>query len=174
MTGRAPENAQIVAAPDEFAALAEELRAQSTSSRTGEGDPSPGDGEQTADAETDAWFGKLPPEKQSEVVKYAALHIAKNSKLFELTEHGGNYQDYLKLTLAIARSGVADAEDIFVEAASIAKDADPEDELRKFFQDCERAQPTQRRHDRGHVVPCREPMRCRFQPMETDCRRLRP
>ena len=56
------------------------------------------DGEQTADADTNAWFGKLPPEKQSEVVKYAALHIAKNSKLFELTEHGGNYQEYLKLS----------------------------------------------------------------------------
>ena len=142
MTGRAPEDARIVAAPDEFAALAEELRAQSTSSRTGEGDPSPRDGEQTADAEANAWFGKLPPEKQSEVVKYAALHIAKNSKLFELTENGGNYQDYLKLTLAIARSGVPDAENIFVEAASIAKDADPDEMLRKFFQNCEHAQPS--------------------------------
>src|SRR5215831_3169626 len=30
-------------------------------------------------------------------------HIAKNSKLFELTEHGGSYQEYLKLTLAISR-----------------------------------------------------------------------
>ena len=142
MTGRAPENAQIVAAPDEFAALAEELRAQSTSSRTGKSDPSPGNGKHTADAETNAWFGKLPPEKQSEVIKYAALHIAKNSKLFELTEYGGNHQEYLKLTFAIARSGVAEAEEYFVEVASIAKDADPEEELRKFFQDCERAQPS--------------------------------
>ena len=141
MTGRAPEDARIVAAPDEFAALAEELRAQSTSSRAGngEGEPAPGDREQTADAETDAWFGKLPTEKQSEVVKYAALHIAKHSKLFELTVHGGNYQEYFKLTLAIARSRVPDAEDIFVETASIAKDADPEEKLRKFFQDCESA-----------------------------------
>jgi hypothetical protein len=141
MTGRALESAQIVAAPDEFAALAEELRAQSTSLHTGKSNQSPVEGGQTADAEN-AWFGKLPPEKQSEVVKYAALHIAKNSQQFELTEHGGNHQEYLKLTFAIARSGVPDAEDIFVEAASIAKDADTDDELRKFFQDCERTQPS--------------------------------
>jgi len=140
MTGRASEGLQIVAAPDEFAALAEDLRAQSTSLRTGKSDPSPGNKEHSADA--DAWFGKLPPEKQSEVVKYAALHIAKNSKQFELTKHGGNHQEYVQLTFAIARSGVSDAEDIFVEAASIANDADSEEELRKFFQDCERAQPT--------------------------------
>jgi uncharacterized protein DUF5906 len=141
MTGRAPEGLQIVAAPDEFAALAEELCAQSRNLRTGKSDPSPGDGGQTADAES-AWFDKLPPEKQSEVVKYAALHIAKNSKQFELTKHGGNHQEYLKLTFAIARSGVPNAEDIFVEAASIAKEADSEEDLRKFFQDCDRAQPS--------------------------------
>ena len=99
-------------------------------------------GEQTADAETNAWFGKLTPEKQSEVVKYAALHIANNSKLFELTVNGGNYQEYLKLTLAIARSGVAEAEDIFVEAASTAKDADTDEVLTKLFRNCEAAAPT--------------------------------
>ena len=70
-----------------------------------------------------ALFDNLRPERQSEVIKYAALHVAKNSKLFELTAHGGNYQQYLKLALAIARSGAPDAEDIFVEAASIAKEA---------------------------------------------------
>ena len=142
MTGRAPEDARIVAAPDEFTALAEELRAQSTSSRTSESDPSPRDGEQTLDAEANTWFGKLSSEKQSEVVKYAALHIANNSKMLELGKHGGNYQDYFKLTIAIARSGVPDAENIFVEAASLAKEADPEDVLRKFFQNCEHAQPS--------------------------------
>ena len=142
MTGRAPEDAHVVAAPDEFAALAEELRAQSTSSRASESDQPPMEHEQTADAEANAWFGKLPPERQSEVVKYAALHIANNSKLFELTKNGGNYQEYFKLTLAIARSGVPDAENIFIEAASIAKEADPEEVLRKFFQNCEHAQPS--------------------------------
>ena len=142
MTGRASEDAQIIAAPDEFAALADELRAQSTSSRTGKSGPSPGNGKPTIDTETNGWFGKLPPGKQSEVIKYAALHVAKNSKLFELTKHGGNHQEYLKLTFAIARGGVPDAEDIFVEAASIAKEADSEEDLRKFFQDCDRAQPS--------------------------------
>ena len=86
------------------------------------------------------WFHKLPPDKQSEVIKYAALHIAKTSKLFELTENGGNYTEYFNLTLAIARSGVPDAEDIFVEAASIAKEADPEEKLRDFFRSCEQAE----------------------------------
>jgi hypothetical protein len=141
MTGRAPENARIVAVPDQFAALAEELRAQSTSSRTGVCDAPLGSCEQIGDAETSTWFSKLSAEKQSEVVKYAALHIAKNSKLLELTKHGGSHPEYLKLTFAIARSGVPNAEDIFVEAASIAKDADSQEELRKCFQSCERAEP---------------------------------
>ena len=124
MTG-APRDAPIARAPDEFSALAEELRAQSKGSRTGEGDHSPGNGEHTAGATTDASFGKLPPEKQSEVVEYAALHIAENTKLFELTAHGGNYLDYVRQTLAIARSGVPDAEDIFVKAALTAKRGQP-------------------------------------------------
>ena len=176
MTGRAPENARIVAAPDAVCCACGRVacsehenkssRGRSISARVAE--------KQTADAETNAWFGKLSPEKQSEVVKYAALHIAKNSKLFELTANGGNYQEYFKLTLAIARSGVADAEDIFVEAASIAKEADSEEGLRKFFQELRARATEQRQRDRGHIVPCREPMRCRFRPMETACRRLRP
>ncbi len=142
MTG-APRKAPIARAPDEFAALAEELRAQRRGSRTGEGDHSPGNGKHTAGATDDTWYGKLPPEKQSEVVEYAALYIAKNTNLFELTAHGGNYLDYVRQTLAIARSRVPDAEDIFVRAASTANEADPEDELRRFFQNCERAHPSE-------------------------------
>jgi hypothetical protein len=141
MTGRALNGVEIVAAPDEFATLSEDLRAQGMSSRMGEGDPPNKDGAQTADGKPHTWFSKLPPEKQSEVVRYAALHIANNSRLFELTSNGGNYQEYLKLTLAIARSRLPDAENIFVEAASIAKNADPEEKLREFFKNCERAQP---------------------------------
>jgi hypothetical protein len=80
------------------------------------------------------WFPQLPAAKQAEVVKYAVLHIANNSSLFERDEHGGNCREYERLTIAIARSGVADAEANFVEAASNAKDAHPEDQLRKFFQ----------------------------------------
>jgi putative DNA primase/helicase len=134
MTGLALENSHIVAAPDAFAALAHELRTQS------KGDlPAHGDG-QAAGHEGDGWFSKLSPEEQNEVVKYAALHVANNSNVFQLTANGGNYQEYLKVTLAIARSGVTDAENIFVEAASLAKDADPEEKLRQFFQNCERAE----------------------------------
>jgi hypothetical protein len=145
MTGRTGADARpIIAAHDAFAKLAEELRTQSASSRTGEGDlPNavPESGEQPAKAETHAWFSKLPSGKQSEVVKYAALHVARNSKLFELSDNGGNYQDYLKLALSLARSGVAEAEDIFVEAASTAKEADTDEALRSFFKNCEGAQP---------------------------------
>jgi Family of unknown function (DUF5906)/Bifunctional DNA primase/polymerase, N-terminal len=86
--------------------------------------------------ETSGWFNNLTSEKQSEVARYAALHIARNSKLFELTENGGDNDEYFKLALAIARSGVSNAEEIFVEAATMAKDADPEEKLRKDFQAC--------------------------------------
>jgi hypothetical protein len=92
-------------------------------------------------AETSSWFGKLARQGQSEAVKYAALHLANNSALFELTKYGGNNDEYFKLALAIARSGVPNAEDIFVEAASTAKDADPEEKLRKDFQNYECAEP---------------------------------
>jgi putative DNA primase/helicase len=138
MTGRAGDAPlPIIAAPEAFATLAKELQAQAetlsesaalSDSRTG--------GNTVA---TNGWFSMLPARTQSEVVKYAALHIAENSKLFELTKHGGNHAEYFKLTLAIARSGVTDAEDIFVGAALTAKDADPEDKLRKFFQSCKNA-----------------------------------
>jgi hypothetical protein len=85
-------------------------------------------------AEGNPWFPQLPAAKQAEVVKYAVLHIANNSGLFKWNELGGNDQDYERLTIAIARSGIVDAETIFVEAASSAKGPPPEDELRKFFQ----------------------------------------
>jgi hypothetical protein len=94
-----------------------------------------------AGIETGAWLDRLPSEVRSEVIRHAVSHIAKASKLFELTQHGGNYQEYLKLVLSIARSGVPDAEDIFVEAALTAKDADPEQKLRNSFRSCECAEP---------------------------------
>ena len=172
MTGRAPDNARIVAAPEEFAALAEELRAQSTSSGTDEGDPAQWEEAANRRSRDRHWFPRLPTEKQSEVIKYAALHIAKNSKHFELTRNGGNYQEYLKLALAIARSGVADAVNIFIEAASIAKDADPEEKLRNFFQNCENADRAGWR-DRGHVIPYRDQCGANFKAMEADCCRKR-
>jgi hypothetical protein len=96
--------------------------------------------ELTSEAGVGAWFARLPADKQGEVVRHAALHIAKNSKLFELTTNGGSYEEYLKLAFAIARSGVTDAESIFVEAASTARDADPQDRLREFFESCRSAE----------------------------------
>ena len=142
MTGQAGHAPlRIIAAPEAFATLAKELQAQSETSRKSAAprDTKTGNAENTA--VTNGWFSALPPRGQSEVVKYAALYIAKNSKLFELTKHGGTHSEYFKLTLAIARSGVADAEDIFVEAALTAKDADSEPVLRKFFQSCNKAGP---------------------------------
>jgi putative DNA primase/helicase len=137
MTGRAPSNARIVAAPEPFAALASELQANLKQSQAGADATIAGSAaDEAAQANPVAWLDQLPSQQRSEVIKYAALHIARNSKLFERTKHGGNYQDYLKLGFAIARSGVEDAEAIFVEAASMAKDAAPEEELREFFQKC--------------------------------------
>jgi len=138
MTGRAPEHAKIKDAPVEFAALVDELQDQANRPASA---GSPENREQEADAGTNVWFATLSADEQSEVVKYAALHIASNSKLFELTGNGGNYQDYWRLALAIARSGVENAEVIFVEAASTARDADAEGKLRKFFQNCKCAEP---------------------------------
>lgn len=92
-------------------------------------------------AEGNQWFSQLPAVKQSEVVKFAALHIANNSLLFQQPQHDGNSKDYLRLTLAIARSDVVDAEKIFVEAALQAEDPDREEELRNFFQNCSSTDP---------------------------------
>ena len=107
---------------------------------------------------------------RAKLVRYAARHTADNSKLFELTEHGGNHDDYVKLTLAIARSGVVNAEDIFVEAASIARDADAVEELRKFFQDCENADLRKDGVTRlGTLFYVREPARCRLRTSGYGC-----
>jgi putative DNA primase/helicase len=84
-------------------------------------------------AEGNPWFPQLPAAKQAEVAKYAVLHISNNSSLFERNEHGGNDPDYERLTIAIARSGLPDAETIFVEAALSANEPATEDDLRKFF-----------------------------------------
>ena len=83
-------------------------------------------------AEGNPWFPQLPTAKQADVLRYAVLHIANNSSLFE--RNHGNDQEYELLTIAIARSGVADAETIFVEAASSANGPVPKDDLPKFFQ----------------------------------------
>jgi hypothetical protein len=91
-------------------------------------------------AEGNAWFPQLPAAKQAEALRYAALHIANNSSLFE--RDNCNHHVFEWLTVAIARSGVTDAETIFVEAASGGEDAAAEDQLREFFQIRKNAGPT--------------------------------
>jgi hypothetical protein len=80
-----------------------------------------------------SWYDALSDILKSEVVRYAALHLAAHSRAFELTANGGNRDDYVRIAMAIKQSGVPDAEDIFVEAAGKAKDADSEEELRHWF-----------------------------------------
>jgi hypothetical protein len=87
-------------------------------------------------AEGNPWFPKLSPAKRNEVVKFAVRHIANNSSLFKLTTDGGDYGTYQRLAVAIARSGLEEAETIFVEAASSANDADPENKLRQLYKNC--------------------------------------
>jgi hypothetical protein len=143
LTGHTGPNPRpIIAAPNEFAALAEELDAQRTNSGPARDKKPAAKSARNRDKSQTGWFDKLSSDQQSEVVRYAALHIANNSTHFELGQHGGDYtQAYLRLAFAIARSGVEDAEDIFVEAATVAKDADSDADLRKFFWACHTAAP---------------------------------
>ena len=130
-----------MAAPDEFAALAEELRAQSTSSRAGEGDPSPGKANKRQMARPMLGLANCRPKNK---VKSSNTQPCTSpiTRSYSIDRHGGNYQEYFKLTLAIARSGVPDAENIFVEAASIAKDADPTRCCGSFFRTASTRQPS--------------------------------
>jgi hypothetical protein len=59
--------------------------------------------EPASEDEVGGWFAKLLAGQQSEVVRHAARHIARNSKLFELTANGGKYDNYLKLAFPAAR-----------------------------------------------------------------------
>jgi hypothetical protein len=156
MTGcTGSKSVAIMSAEQEVAALIDELlRAQSGTTASTDYSPSnafsqpqiadprkwealQGANDLAAGIETGAWVDRLPTEVRTEVIRHAVSHIARGSKIFELSHHGGNYQEYFKIALAIARSGVADREDIFVEAALTAKDADPEPKLRDFFRSCE-------------------------------------
>ena len=70
------------------------------------------------------WFDKLTPEQKDAAVHYMLSVIAANSKLLELSETGGNNDDYYKLITALAVSGAPHAEDYFVEFASKVENAD--------------------------------------------------
>ncbi len=169
MTGKARENARIAAAPDEFAALANELRVkeaatkQQQSSRSGsngvsniELPPSFENGPAQAFAALDPqgdnlaegiqaipWFEALSPEQKDEVVDYALGFIANNTKILELRANGGDgYAEWFKLAMSVARSSAPSAEDIFVKHASSAKDADPDAALRQYFSSCRTSKPS--------------------------------
>ena len=62
--------------------------------------------------------------------------IAANTKVFELSDNGGNNNDYYRLITAIAVSDAPHAEDYFVEFASQVEAADPEETLREKFATC--------------------------------------
>lgn len=142
MTGHAPANAVIVAAPDAIEALVAELKSSlGRSSGLATAGLAPKD-EQRENLE---WFERLRPEQKKKVLEYATGYLAEHSNVFKLTQDGGNYADYLHVTLALARSGVDEAEDMFVAAASNVTDADPEPDLRKFFQQCETAKHPEKR-----------------------------
>jgi hypothetical protein len=167
MTGRTGSKlVPIVSAGQEVAALVDELRRLKSANTPGECPklngvsinpdasgysasnitdwqtraPLAGASDLAAGIDAGGWLDRLSSEMRSDVIRYAALHIANASNLFQLSQHGGNYKAYyLPLSLAMARSGVSDAEDIFVEAALTAKDADSEQKLREFFRGCESA-----------------------------------
>jgi hypothetical protein len=136
MTGHAPANATIIAAPDAIDALVAELQSSSGhSSSAGTGPEAPKEEQREVE-----WFDRLRPEQCEEVLKYATNYLAEHSNCFKLTKDGGNYADYLRVALALARSGIDAAEDIFVGAASEVSGADPEADLRRFFEQCKKAE----------------------------------
>jgi predicted P-loop ATPase len=82
------------------------------------------------------WFDKLTPDQKDEAVHYMLGAIAEKPKLFELGENGGNNDDWFSLVTALSLTGALHAEDYFVEFASKAKNADPEEALREKFRAC--------------------------------------
>ena len=142
MTGRTGRTARpIVSAPDALQALVEELRAHSRDpSEVSPAfpllEPIVGVTDLEAGIETSQWCDALTPDDKDALIDYALGIVATNTPLLELEANGGNNSEYYKLTTAIARSGAAHAEDIFVKHASRAKDADSEDALRQHFARC--------------------------------------
>ena len=127
----------IKAAPTEVRALVDEVRAKEVAAKKQKSNHPQSEG-----IETTRWFENLSEELKDEVVDCALGVIAKNTRLLELEANGGNNADYFKLTTSVARSGAPHAEDIFVKHAAGAKDADPEDELRRYFGRCGASSPS--------------------------------
>jgi hypothetical protein len=88
------------------------------------------------------WFETLSPELKNEVVDYALGVVAKNTPFLELEANGGNNAEWYKLTTSVARSGAPNAEDIFIQHASTAKNADTSDALHQHFSRCRASQPS--------------------------------
>lgn len=88
---------------------------------------------------TNYWFDLLKPEHKDEVIDYALGVIASKTPFLEVKGDGGDNDQWYRLTTAVARSGAPNAEDIFVKYASAAKNADPEDALRKHFARCQKS-----------------------------------
>ena len=84
----------------------------------------------------DYWFDKLTSEQKDAAVHYMLSVIAANTKLLELSESGGNNDDYYKLITALAVSGAPHAGDYFVAFASKVPNADPEEVLQQKFRIC--------------------------------------
>jgi hypothetical protein len=164
-TGACILGKEIKAAPAEVAALVNEVRANEAAAKQALRDCSFTDTphnfeipknfkgpaaafaslDATADSLADGirsthWFDSLLPNAKDEIVDLALAVIARNTTLLELEANGGNNAEYYKLTTAVARSGAPRAEDIFVKHASAAKDADTEDELRRYFTRCRAGQ----------------------------------
>jgi hypothetical protein len=118
-----PEKAAEIAADDGPAAIFDGIKTET-----------PGEGIK------DYWFNKLTPEQKDKVVHYALGVIAANTKMLELSETGGDNDDYFKLITALAVSGAPHAEEYFVEFASNPKikGADSEETLRAEFARCKK------------------------------------
>jgi hypothetical protein len=127
----------IKAVPNEIYALVDEMRAKEAAAKKQKSNQPLSEG-----VETTRWFESLSGELKDEVVDCALGVVAKNTRLLELEANGGNNADYFKLTTSVARSGAPQAEDIFVKHAASAKDADPEDELRRYFGRCGASSPS--------------------------------
>lgn len=85
------------------------------------------------------WFSQLPVEVTNDVVNHALKTLATQTKYLELGRHGGDNGQYYRIMQACARSGVPDAEDLWVKYASRAKEADGEEKLRSEFRRCAQA-----------------------------------
>jgi hypothetical protein len=90
----------------------------------------------TQTIQSDHWFANLTPEHKDQAVQYILGELIANTKILELSDNGGNNDDYFKLITALAVSGAPHAEDYFVEAASKVDGADSEDLLREKFKIC--------------------------------------